>query len=377
MTDPFLPYSRQHITDADIEAVVDALRSPIISQGSRLEAFESAFAAATHAAFAVGFSSGTAALHAMCAATGMGPGDEVILPAVTFAATANAVLYTGAKPIFVDIDPSTVCIDPKEAGSAMTEATRAVLAVDFAGHPADYPELRRIAGNHGALVLSDAAHAPGAAIDGRPTSSFADMMAFSFNPVKNVTAAEGGMVALGDADRAEILRQFRTHGMTRAPERLQGPAHGDWYYEQQFLGFNYKLSELHAALGLSQLARLSAHTEARRRLAVVYHDALADLPLSRPEPQANVEPAWHLYVIRVDPSARRPLFDFLRRQNIGVQVHYIPVPMHPYYERLGYGMDQLPRAKAYYESAISLPLHQSMTERDVDRVVAAIRSFYS
>ncbi len=150
MTDPFLPYSRQHITDADIKAVVDALRSPIISQGSRLEAFESAFAAATHTAFAVGFSSGTAALHAMCAATGMGPGDEVILPAVTFAATANAVLYTGAKPIFVDIDPSTVCIDPKEAGSAMTEATRAVLAVDFAGHPADYPELRRITGNHGA-----------------------------------------------------------------------------------------------------------------------------------------------------------------------------------------------------------------------------------
>lgn len=377
MTDPFLPYSRQHITDADVDAVVDALKSPIISQGSRLDAFESSFASAAASTFAVGFSSGTAALHAMCSAAGLGPGDEVIVPAVTFAATANAVLYTGARPVFVDVDPSTVCIAPGEVEAALTEATRAILAVDFGGHPADHPELRRLADEHDALLLTDSAHAPGATIEGAQTTSFSDMAAYSFNPVKNVTSAEGGMVALDDEDRAETLRQFRTHGMTRSPERLESQPGGEWYYEQQFLGFNYKLSELHAALGLSQLARLHAHTEARRRLAAVYHDALVDLPLQRPEPRSNVESSWHLYVIRVDAEVRRPLFDSLRRQNIGVQVHYIPVPMHPYYRRLGYSMEGLPQSRAYYESAISLPLHQSMSERDVDRVVGVIRAFFT
>jgi len=376
MTDRFLPYSRQLITDADVDAVIDALKSPVISQGSRLEQFESAFAAAAGAPFAVGFSSGTAALHAMCVAAGIGPGDEVILPAMTFASTANAVLYTGGKPVFVDIDPSSVCIDSGRAEQAVTDSTRAILAVDFAGHPADYPRLRRIAAERDLLLLSDGAHSPGATISGSRPSELADMVAFSFNPVKNLTSAEGGMVVGVDLDREEVLRQFRTHGMTRVAERLLEEPHGDWYYEQQFLGFNYKLSELHAALGLSQLARLHEHTETRRRLATVYHDALAGLPVECPAPKAGVESAWHLYVIRVEPSVRRDLFDFLRARSIGVQVHYLPVPMHPYYRGWGYTMQGLDQARSYYESAISLPLHQAMSEEDVDRVVAAVRAFF-
>ena len=376
MTDPFLPYSRQLVTDGDVEAVIEALRSPLISQGSRLDQFESAFASAVNTPFAVGFSSGTAALHAMCAAAGLGPGDEVILPAITFAATANAVLYTGGKPVFVDVDPSTVCIDVDRVERAISDSTRAVLAVDFAGHPADYPRLRHIAAEHGLLLLSDGAHSPGATISGSRPSELADMVAFSFNPVKNLTSAEGGMVVAIDRQREDVLRQFRTHGMTRAEERLSEEPHGDWYYEQQFLGFNYKLSELHAALGLSQLARLSAHTEARRQLATIYNDALAELPVERPAPRKDVESTWHLYIIRVDPSVRKKLFDFLRFRNIGVQVHYLPVPMHPYYRDLGYSMQGLDQARSYYESAISLPLHQAMSEEDVDRVVAAVRSFF-
>lgn len=377
MTDAFLPYSRQRVTDSDVEAVIEALRSPIISQGSVLEAFESSFAQTLDARFAVALSSGTAALHAMCAAAGLGPGDEVVVPAITFAATANAVLYTGAKPVFVDIDPSTACIDPVLTKEAVTNKTRAILAVDLAGHPADYHRLAEIAAAHGLRLLSDAAHSPGATVGGAHASSFTEMAAFSFNPVKNVTSAEGGVVLCREESLAQALRQFRTHGMTSDPDRLAGEPHGAWYYEQQVLGFNYKLSELHAALGLSQIKRLGEHTDARRRLAALYDQALADLPVRRPKSAAGVNPAWHLYVIRTDADVRRRLFDHLRAAQIGVQVHYIPVPMHPYYRRLGYDMVHLDNAQAYYDSAISLPLHPSMSDADVGRVVDSIRAFFA
>ncbi len=373
----FLPYSRPLVDDDDVAAVTAALQDPMISQGTRLTAFEAAFARQVGAAEAVAFSSGTAALHAMCFAAGLGPGDEVIVPALTFAGTANAVLYVGARPVFADIDPDTLCLDPGAVRRALTPRTRAFLPVDFAGHPADYAALAALAGEAGAVVLADAAHAPGARRQGRPVGSLADMTAFSFNPVKNMTSAEGGMVTTDDPERAARLRQFRVHGMTRDADRLEAPAPGGWYYEQQFLGYNYKLSELHAALGLSQLARLEAYNARRRALAACYDARLAALPLVLPGTARGVLHARHLYVVQVlPPFDRDALFATLREQGFGVQVHYIPVPLHPHYRRLGYTLDDCPHVAHYYAGALSLPLHPAMTEADVDRVVHALQRFF-
>ncbi|QXD14291.1 aminotransferase class I/II-fold pyridoxal phosphate-dependent enzyme [Rhodocaloribacter litoris] len=377
---PFLPYSRPLVTEEDIAAVTAALRDPILSQGNRLASFEAAFATAVGARHAVGFSSGTAALHGLCFAAGIGPGDEVIVPALTFAGTANAVRYLGGIPVFADIDPQTLCLDPEAARAAVTPRTRALLTVDFAGHPSDYDRLRAVADEAGCLLLADAAHAPGAAYRGRPVgSALADLTAFSFNPVKNMTAAEGGMVTTDDARHAARLRLFRTHGMTRDPAALEYPAPGPWYYEQQVLGFNYKLSELHAALGLSQLHHLPAYNAHRRHLARYYTQALAGLPLHLPAEPPEGTHAWHLYVVRVTappPRHRDALFAHLRTAGFGVQVHYIPVPMHPYYRRLGCSIAHCPETARYYTQALSLPLHPAMTEHDAERVVNAVHAFF-
>ncbi|GIV62083.1 MAG: UDP-4-amino-4,6-dideoxy-N-acetyl-beta-L-altrosamine transaminase [Rhodothermaceae bacterium] len=375
-----LPYSRPLVTDEDIAAVVEALRDPVISQGQRLAAFEAAFAEAVQARHAVAFSSGTAALHGLYFAAGIGPGDEVVMPALTFAGTANAVRYLGGTPVFADIDPETRCLDPGAVRAVCTPRTKAIVTVDFGGHPSAYAELRDVAEATGCRLLCDAAHAAGAAYRGRPVgSSLADGTAFSFNPVKNMTAAEGGMVTTDDDAMARRLRQFRTHGMTRTPEDLERPSPGGWYYEQQFLGFNYKLSELHAALGLSQLRRLAAHNAHRRRLAAWYDAALDGLPLRRPAAPSDGVHAWHLYAIEVmagPPFHRDALFASLRAQGIGVQVHYIPVPLHPDYVRLGYTMEGLPHTTRYYARALSLPCHPAMDEHDAARVVDAVRAFF-
>ncbi len=374
MSEDFLPYSRQWIDDADVEAVVEALKSPIISQGSKLEKFEKAFASRSNTDFAIGVSTGTAALHTMCAAANLGPGDEVILPALTFASSANAILYTGATPVFVDVDPATLCIDPNLAEAAVTPQTSAILAVDFGGHPASYHALREITTRAGLLLLADSAHSIGGSYRERPIGSIADLTAFSFNPVKNMTTAEGGMVTTNDPNFDRHARMFRVHGMTREPEILESDAPGGWYYEQQFLGFNYKLSELHAALGLAQLARLDAFNRRRAELAAEYIERLADLPLELPTFANDGFHTWHLFVARVpNAEARASLFADLRKQGLGVQVHYIPVPMHPYFRRLGYSMDGLPVTADYYERAISLPLHPRMSSVEVDRVVEAIK----
>ncbi|WP_456427414.1 DegT/DnrJ/EryC1/StrS family aminotransferase [Rhodocaloribacter sp.] len=377
---PFLPYSRPLVSEEDVAAVAEALRDPIISQGARLEAFERAFAEKVGAAHAVAFSSGTAALHGMCFVAGLGPDDEVIVPALTFAGTANAVRYLGGTPVFADVDPATLCLDVEAVRAALTPRTRAILTVDFAGHPSAYAPLRALADEAGCLLLADAAHAPGATYRGRPVGSdLAAMTAFSFNPVKNMTSAEGGMVTTADAERAARLRQFRVHGMTRDPDRLEAPSPGGWYYEQQFLGFNYKLSELHAALGLSQLRRLEAFNAHRRRLAAFYDEALAGLPLRLPTAPPDGLHARHLYPVQVlapPPRHRDALFAALRAAGIGVQVHYIPVPMHPDYRRMGYSMAGLAHTAQYYARALSLPLHPAMTEADAERVAAAVRAFF-
>ena len=374
----YLPYSRPYVTEDDIVAVAEALRSPMISQGTRLGAFEKAFAGVADARYATAFSSGTAALHGMAFAAGLGPGDEVILPPLTFAGTANAVLYTGATPVFADIDPATLCLDPKAARRAVTPRTRAILTVDFAGRPSAYDELAEVATEAGALLLADAAHAPGGRYRGRAIGSdFAAMTAFSFNPVKNVTAGEGGMVTTDQEAFRARLALFRNHGMTRDSEQLERRSPGGWYYEQQHLGFNYKLSELHAALGQSQLRRLGVFNAHRRTLARFYTHALTDLPLELPTAPSDGEHTWHLYAVQVQPPYQRErLFAFLRERGFGVQVHYIPVPLHPYYQRLGYTMDACPQAARYYERALSLPLHPAMSGADARRVVAAVEAFF-
>ncbi len=375
----YLPYSRPVVLQADIDAVVDALRDPMISQGRRLAALEEGFCAVTGSAWSVALSSGTAALHAMCVAAGLGAGDEVILPALTFAGTANAVRYTGAKPVFADIDPQSRCIDPGAVGPLISPQTRAVIAVDFAGHPADYSRLRSIANENGLLLLSDAAHAPGAQHRGTPVGSLGDMTAFSLNPVKNITGAEGGVVVGSENSHRDVVGRFRSHGITRDERLLENDALGQngWYYEQQLLGFNYKLSELHAALALSQLERLDAVNRHRATLAQFYTRRLAHLPLRLPVAPEHIEHAWHLYVVQLEAAdfeLRNRIFSSLRAEGIGVQLHYIPVPMHPDYQRSGYRMKGLPHTDAYYRSAFSLPLHAAMDESDCERVAATLEA---
>jgi dTDP-4-amino-4,6-dideoxygalactose transaminase len=372
----YLPYSRPFITEDDITAVTTVLRGSTISQGDVLDEFEAAFARRVGARDAVAFSSGTAALHGMCDAAGLGQGAEVIVPAMTFAGTPNAVRLAGATPVFCDIDPKSYCISPASVRDALSGRTRAILTVDFAGHPSEYDELKAIAEANDLDLLSDGAHAPGASYRGRPVgSSLAKMTAFSLNPVKNITAGEGGLVTTDDPDLASHLRQFRTHGMTRDPERLLDEAPGDWYYEQQMLGPNYKLSELHAALGLSQLGRLTEHNARRTELADYYDRRLAALPVQLPSTRPHVIHAWHLYVVLIGEEAsvdRDTLFAAMRSRGLGVQVHYIPVPLHPDYRRLGYRLDHSSVAMRYFRTAISLPLHPAMSTADADRVVHAL-----
>lgn len=379
MTDaqPFLPYSCPQVDEADIEAVVQILRQGMISQGAQLPAFETAFAAFTDAPFAVAYSSGSAALHGMCAAAGLGAGDEVITTALSFSSTANAILHTGARPVFADIDPFTYGLAPEAVAEAATERTRAILTVDFGGNPSDYAALRALANRHDWLLLADAAHAAGAQYNGKPVGSpvLADMTAFSFNPVKNMTSIEGGMVTTGNPAFASVLRKFRVSGMTRTPDELLRPSEGDWYYEQHLAGFNYKMHEVEAVLGLRQLSKLPAFNDVRRRLAAFYDEALADLPLQLPATCSNGHSVYHLYPVLLHPESswsRAAFFAALKSAGLGVQVHYIPIPMHPFYAKLGYTMEDLPETAAYYTRAVSIPLHHGMTPSDAERVAQTL-----
>lgn len=373
----FLPYSCQWIEADDVEAVTAALQAPLISQGERLRSFETAFARYVASQDAVAFSSGTAALHAMCAVAGIGSGDEVLIPALTFASTANVIVHLGGTPVFVDIDATSRTIDPNVIAQHITARTKAIMAVDFAGVPCDYTALHTIAEAHGLLVLVDAAHAIGATFQGIPVGSLGRMSAFSFGPVKNMTTGEGGMVTTDDTHLARLLRQFRAHGMTRDPVFLEHEAPAGWYYEQQHLGLNYKMTEMAAALGHSQLRKLERFNQRRSAWAAFYDEALSDLPLKKPIVPVDTTSAWHLYVIEVEePFDRNACFRFLRSEGLGVQVHYIPVPLHPYYCKLRYGLDACPRTAAYYKRALSLPLHPKMTDTDAKRVVDALQRFF-
>lgn len=374
--DTLLPYGRQAIDEEDIAAVVAVLRSDWITTGPKIEEFEQAVATRVGARYAVAFSSGTAALHGAVFAADLKPGDEAITTPLTFAATANCVLYQGATPVFADVCPDTLTIDPREIEKRITPRTKAILPVDYAGHPADLDAIREIADRHGLVVIEDAAHALGALYGGRSVGTLNEMTMFSFHPVKHITTGEGGIITTNDERLAQRLRIFRNHGINSDARVRQ--AQGGWFYEMIALGYNYRLTDIGCALGLSQMRKLEANLSRRREIAAKYTRAFSQMPgIIPPTVRANCEPAWHLYPIQVQSEKfkvkRAEVFRALRAENIGVNVHYIPVHLHPYYrERFGYRGGEYPVAEAAYESLISLPMFHAMTERDVDEVITAV-----
>jgi UDP-4-amino-4,6-dideoxy-N-acetyl-beta-L-altrosamine transaminase len=382
MDGPFLPYGRQSVDEEDIAAVVAVLRGDWLTQGPEVEAFERDLAQAVGARHAIAFCNGTAALHAACFAAGLGPGDEVITAPLTFAASANCARYVGARPVFADVEPVAGTLDPEALSRALTTRTRAVIPVHYAGQPAQMAEIRAIARASGLTVIEDAAHALGAASHGRPVGACesSDMAVFSFHPVKHITTAEGGAVTTDDPELCERLRLFRSHGITKDPARIQrrGGSPGPWYCEQVELGHNMRLSDIHCALGRSQLRRLDNFVARRRALADRYDALLAGMsnvmPLGRLLDSVH---AFHLYVVQIDfhglGTDRARVMNALRDRGIGTQVHYIPVHLHPFHAADGWTPGAFPVAEAIYEQALSLPLFPAMADGDVDRVVAALR----
>ncbi len=372
----FVPYGRQWIDDDDVAAVLDVLRGDYLTTGPAVTRFENVLMDATGAAHALSVNSGTSALHTAYAAAGIAEGDEVITTPLTFAATANAAVMLGAGVRFVDVQPDTGNIDPSAVARAIGPRTRLIAAVDYTGHPAEYDALQSIADEHGLTLVADAAHSLGATYRGTPVGTLGDLTTLSFHPVKVITSAEGGAVLTDDPALAQLAGDFRTHGIIKDPARLQTPDPGDWYYEMQSLGYNYRLSDLHAALGCSQMSRLTAFVRRRRHIADRYTRELADIDgLTLPAVRDEVEPAWHLYVVRCrEASRRRALFDALRARGLGVQVHYIPVHLQPFYRNLGWRPGDLPVAEAFYAGAISLPIFPAMSEDEVDYVLHQVHA---
>ncbi|KJE29098.1 UDP-4-amino-4,6-dideoxy-N-acetyl-beta-L-altrosamine transaminase [Geobacillus kaustophilus] len=377
----FLSYGQQWIDEEDIEAVVKTLRSPFITQGPKIEQFEEAIARYVGAKYAVAFANGTAALHGACFAAGISPGDEVVTTPITFAASANCVLYVGGTPVFVDIDEKTYNIDPNLIEEAITSRTKAIIAVDFTGQPADLDPIREIARKYGLVFIEDAAHSLGACYKGKKVGSLADMTMFSFHPVKPITTGEGGVIVTDHEEYYLKLKRFRTHGITTENVRKN---EGPWYYEMVDLGYNYRMTDVQAALGLSQLTKLDAFVQKRREIAAMYHEAFSRIPGVRiPYQLPYVDSSWHLYVLQLQLEnfrvGRKEIFEALRAENIGVHVHYIPVYFHPYYQQLGYKKGICPVAEKWYEAVLTIPLFPKMSEYDIRTVMEGVNkvlSFY-
>jgi perosamine synthetase len=370
-----LPYGRQTITDADIEVVTKVLRSDFLTTGPEVTNFEENLAEVTGAPNVAAVSSGTAALHTMYASAGIGPGDEVILPAITFAATANAAAYLGAKPIFADVESDTLLIDPESVMKLVSPKTKAIVAVDFAGQIADYGSLRNIIGNRSIHLFADAAHSLGATRNNLPVGKHADAATFSFHPVKHVAAGEGGAIASANPELIERSKTFRNHGINA--DHTTRAAKGTWYYEMHELGFNYRLSDIHASLGSSQLTRLDSNLTRRNEIAAVYDEAFhtndSITPLRTVQGSVN---AFHIYVVQFELESltvdRAEIFAAMRAENIGVNVHYIPVPWHPYYQNKGHQPGNWPAAENAYKRMMTLPIWPGMTNDDANDVIAAI-----
>lgn len=365
----FIPYGRQWIDDDDVQAVVNILTSDFLTTGPVVDRFEQALASFTGAQQAVVLNSGTSALHAAYFAAGLQPGDEIITSPLTFAATANAARFLGANVRFVDIEPDTGTLNPNLLEEALSSKTRLIVPVDYAGHPAEYDAINGFANQHGLRVVADAAHSLGATYRGRKVGTLADLTAVSFHPVKPITTAEGGAIFTDNDEWARTIRGFRSHGIYREPSENE-----PWYYEMHHLGYNYRLTDVQSALGLSQLRRLEAFLDRRQCIANRYTEAFKEidgleLPIVRP----HVQSAWHLYVVRVpEAKYRSAFFRRLRELGIGVQVHYIPVYWHPYYQSLGYRRGLCPRAEDFYKRAVSLPLFPKMTDADIEVVIETV-----
>lgn len=365
----FLPYGRQEIDASDIAAVVAILQSDWLTTGPHVELFESAICAFTGAKNAIAVCNGTAALHAAMYALEIGPGDDVIVPPITFTATANSVLYQGGTPVFVDVDAQTLLINPKAVEAAITPRTKAIVGVDYAGQPCDWAALRAIAGKHGLALVADSCHALGAEDNGRKAGTFADISAFSFHPVKHITTGEGGLCTTDDERLATRMRHFRNHGITTTASQREKS--GGWFYEMTDLGYNYRITDFQCALGTSQLKKLPQWLEKRNELARHYDEAFAQSDVRPLIKREGVRHAYHLYVVRVAERDKR--FTLLREQGIGANVHYIPVHMHPYYkERFGYKPGMLPVAESAYTEILTLPLWPGMNSDDVKNVVLAV-----
>lgn len=381
-----IPYGRQDVTQADVDAVTEVLRSDFLTQGPAVPHFEQAVTKRTGAAHSVAVNSATSALHVACAALGLGPGDRLWTVPNTFVASANCARYCGAEVDFVDIDPQTWNLSVPALQDKLVAARRAgalpriVVPVHFGGQPTEQEAIRELAREFGFKVLEDASHSIGASRNGEVVGScrWSDIAVFSFHPVKIVTTAEGGMALTNDAELAARMQMMRTHGITREPARMQqaGEPPAAWHYEQQMLGFNYRLTDLHAALGTSQLERLDEYVQRRNALAGRYDRLLEKLPLQRPFVQSENRSAFHLYVVRLAgvgaEARRRRVFDGLRERGIGVNVHYTPVHLQPYYRALGFREGLCPEAESHGASAITLPLYPRLSDQEQDRVVEAL-----
>lgn len=372
-----LPYGRQLIDEDDVQAVTAVLRSAWLTTGPVVAEFENVFAAKVGAQHAVAVSNGTAALHAAMYALGIGLGDEVIVPTMTFAASANCVVFQGGTPVFADVEPGGLLLDPLQVQAKITPRTRAVIAVDYAGQVCDYDTLQALTEAHGLALVSDACHALGGLYRGRPVGSLARLTTFSFHPVKHIATGEGGMITTDDAELARRLRLFRNHGITT--DHRQRERAGSWSYEMVDLGYNYRLTDIQCALGLSQLKKAPAWLGRRRAIAQLYDQAFADLAAVQPlHTRPDALHAYHLYPIQLVlerlRTDRGTVFAALRAENIGVNVHYIPVHLHPFYrDKFGTGHGMCPVAEAAYERLITLPLFPGMTDADATDVIQAVK----
>lgn len=368
-----IPYGHQLIDGDDIEAVVEALKSDWLTQGPAVKEFEANLAAFCGTKYAVVVNSGTAALHCAYFAAGIEAGDEIIMPAQTFVATANAASYLGAKPVFCDIDLDTYNIDVKKIEELITKKTKAIVPVHIAGEPCQMAEILAIAKKHNLLVIEDACHAFGARYKNKKIGSLSDMTVFSFHPVKSITTGEGGAICTDSEQYYKAMCMFRTHGVVN-DDRMEKKDEGPWYFEMQSLGFNYRLTDIQSALGIAQLAKVDDFVAKRRALAEYYNESLkeaADIIL--PKFNKDNTSSWHLYIVRVAKNLRKGIFIKLRESGVGVQVHYVPVYHHPYYQKIGYGDLNLPNTEIYYETCMSLPLYPSLKKDEQDFVIARIK----
>lgn len=372
-----LPYGKQWIEEDEIEEVTAVLKSDFITQGSRISEFERRFADYVGSRYAVAIANGTAALHAAVFAAGISRGDEVITSPITFAASANCILYQGGIPVFADILEDTYNIDPVEIKKKITPLTKAVIPVHFTGQPVDLDEVHRIARKYNLIVIEDAAHALGAKYRGQRIGGLSDMAIFSFHPVKHITTGEGGIVTTNNREFYEKLILFRNHGITRDRDKLTRDE-GPWYYEMEALGYNYRLTDLQAAMGIKQLAKSEKFINLRRKYVQIYNEVFKDIEeVIIPYEKPGCDSSWHIYVIQLRTEmisvGRKEIFAALRAENIGVNVHYLPVYLHPYYRELGYPQGLCPKAERLYERIITLPLFSKMTGQDVADVISAVK----